>query len=484
MLGRTLLERESFPEALDTFKKAVNLAPDSSEALEGLIKAQIALELKDKALTTLKRALMVDQKNPAFHVTLVDLLIEEGQVDEAIAHLKKAIGNDPAQPLLRRKMEELTRRLPVLRKRATSANLVEKNSPFEIEVYDILDDLYDNKITLEAAIKAMRNLRDKDPLDLFIADELANLHFQARSYEEAFDLYSQIQKSAPRESRHRINLAKSLALSGNLPLAREFLGESIRELPGEIELPLALVELHLLALEYAPAAAVLNKVLAQDPDNVHGLFLQGFIALQTGELATATESLRKVLTQVPDDEEAAVWYSRLMILQNHPEGAVEVWNSFQDGIESLQEIIVRVELALAAGHLDQARELLKRIGSFEPHFVEDELLFAKACFYAGDFPVAAERLERVLARDTGHAEALAMMAMIHLFKNKGAKFWMYWQKAVERDSLPPVLLGLVVRKALNFTQNERLKTETQKLLDLSVRNPVDRGRLAAFVRAL
>ncbi|MFZ2960264.1 MAG: tetratricopeptide repeat protein [Candidatus Ozemobacteraceae bacterium] len=483
LYGKTLSELERHTEALDVFRKAVNLVPDSGAALEGLLRAQLALDLKDKALTTLKRAMMVDPKNPVFHVTLVDLLIDEGKVDDAIAHLKKSLATDPAQPVLRKKMEELTRRLPVLRKRA-GVDLVEKSSPFETEVYDLLDGLYDGRIPLEAAIQSMKELHEKDAADLFIADELANLYFQARQYQEAIDLYSQIRISAPEVARHRINLAKSLALGGNIPLAREFLEESIRDMPHDAELPLALVELSIIERKYHEPWSLLEKTLNAFPDNAHGLFLYGFISLRLGALERARESFQKVLRLAPEDEEVAVWYSRLMILQGTPELGREVWKSFQDGIESLQELLTRIELSLAAGDIPAAGELLKRVGEYEPHFLEDEVLFGKAFFYAGDFTGAGERLGRVVEKDPGHSEALALLAMTQLVKNKSARFWMLWQKAIESDSLYPVLIGLTLKHILNFTQIERLRAETRKLVELSVRDDIDRARLIAFLKML
>lgn len=483
LLGRTLIELENHAEALDVFRKAVNLTPDSSEGLEGMIRCQMALDLRDKALTTLKRAMMVDPRNPAFHVTFVDLMIDEGKIDDAIAHLKKTLSTDPNQPELRRKMEELTRRLPVLRKRA-GVDLVQKHSPFETQVYDVLDGLYDGKIHLDVAIRKMSDLRGKDPADLFIANELANLYFQARLYDQAVDLYSQIHKSAPEEPRHAINLAKSLALASNLPLAREIVQDACDRMPHDPELPLALVELTLIEKKEREAAILLNRALERHPDNAHGLFLQGFIALRLGDLDQAYTSFQKVLRLTPADEEVAVWYSRLMILRGTPQEATGIWEAFQDGIESLQESLTRVELALAAGDQATAGTLLNRIGDYEPQFIEDEVLFSKAFFYAGDFAEAANRLKKILDQDASHSEALALLAMTFLVKNKPARFWNLWQKSIESDSLPPILLGLTLRKVLNFAQLERLRGETRKLLEITIKDEVDRSRLSAFLALL
>ncbi|MBF0407356.1 MAG: tetratricopeptide repeat protein [Candidatus Riflebacteria bacterium] len=481
-IGNSLVEMEKFEQAMDVFKRAVAIAPDSSDAIEGLLRCQLSLELKDKALTTLKRALMIDPKNPSFHLTTVDLMVEGGQLEEAVSHLKRAISLDPGQKLFKAKLDEISKRLPLLKSKSSQTDLVEKSSPFETEVYDIIDSLYDGSIVYEAAIQKMKNIHEKDPSDFFIAEELANLYFQGRYYDDAVELYSLIQKSAPESSKHRINLAKSLAMAGNLPVAKEFLQESILEFASDEELPLALVELFLLEKNFNEAWVNLEATFKKNRENPHALFLRGYIAIRIGKYDIGSDSLKKVLRIAPDDEEAAVWFSRLMILQGIPAEAEPIWSAFNDGIESLRENLTRVELSLSSGNFEAARKFLNKIGEYEPQFIEEELLFAKAFFYARDFAAAFERLTAILEKDPENPEAMAYLSIIHLTKNRIAKFWMLWQKAIERDSLHAAVIALILKKVMSFTQVERLKMETKKLLDITVKNEIDRLNLNMLLK--
>jgi tetratricopeptide (TPR) repeat protein len=483
-LGRELIDMESFTDALDVFRKAVTAFPDSADALGGLIRCQQELGMKDKALTSLRRALMVHPQDPHFNVMMVDHLLESGTLDEAVSLLKKATAANPTNGSLRAKMDEIARKMPILKKRAGSPGLVEKHSQFETEVYDILDALYDSRMNLEAAIRNMRELRARDTADLFIADELANLLFQAKKYEEAMDLYGEIQKSAPRESRHRINFAKCLALTGNTSLAQEYIQDSLKEFPYDAELGLSLVEMKLFGKDYQGAGRVLEKTLQVSPDNVHGLFLQGYISMRTGNLDFAAETFKRVLRLAPDDEEVVVWYSRLMILLGNPDPAIGAWKSFQDNIESLTEIITLIELHIAKGDYSRMNELLGRIGNYQPRFLEDHLMFGKVFFYAREYKRSQEAMEEVLKQDPQHPEALAFLALVQLIKNKTAKFWMLWQKALESDSFYVALTTLVLAKTLNFPQLERLKGETKKIYDISLRDDIDRVRIGYLLKRL
>ncbi len=484
LLGRGLIELERFEEALDVFRKAVTAVPDSSEALNGIIQAQLRLGHVDKAMTTLKRALMVDPRHAPYHLLMVDLLIESDRIEEAISHLKRALSAEPNQPQLRRKMEELTRRLPILKKKAAGQHIAVPVSQFETDVYDVLDKLYDGKISVDQAVEGLERLRDQDPKDTFILEQLAGVFFKARLYPKAMVAYEELCKAVPGHSTYVVQYARSVAVSGNYSRAVTILETAAKDYADEAEPALALVEMLLVGREHERAHKLLERVRRDHPQSVQAHFLSAYLYLQKLDLDASAEAFSQVLSMAPDDEEIALWYSRLMVLRGTPQEAVKVWDRFQDGMESLQEIISRIELCLAAGEASKVNALLRKIGDYQPRFVEDQLLFGKAFFYAGDFNGAQERFEQVLQIDGRQAEALTLLALTHLVRNKPAKFWMSWQKAIESDSLVPVIYGMILRGVLNFTQRERLKAETTRSLELIIRDDLDRARMTMLMKAL
>ncbi|RCK78137.1 MAG: TPR repeat [Candidatus Ozemobacter sibiricus] len=489
-LGGQLLELQRWADAAEVFRRALNAAPSSIPALEGLIRAQLALGALDKAGTSIKRALLMAPQHPGFHLLQVELLLAEHQVEGALDHLKKALQRLPDEPALRQKMDELLRRLPVLQKKAGEARAAREGarptarpSPYETQVYDVLDALYDGRITFPMAIHEIRDLYRKDEDDLFVCDELANLLFQARQFGEAAQLYSRLYGARPREPRYRIDLAKAMALDGDPYRARQFLADSMHELPQEPDLPLTLVEIKLLEKDFQGALQTLMQTLADFPDHPHGLFLRGYVALRLDDLAGAEAAFQRLLPLAPQDEEVAVWYGRLSILRHRPADGLAVWERFSDGLESLVEILSRVELLLAAGRAGEVKPLLQRIGDYKPRFLEDHLLFGKAFFFGGDFAGALSQLEAVLREDPDHAEALAVTALAYLGRSKPNKFWIYWQRAIESDSLPAVWLGHALAPVMQFAQAERIRVETRKLLEIAVADDADRARLTRLLQA-
>jgi tetratricopeptide (TPR) repeat protein len=483
-LGDDLLKEENLDQALDIFRKAACATPNSIDALLGIYKSQLSLQNREKAMTALKRAMMVEPENQQLQVMMVDHLLEDGKIQEAVELLKKGIDTLPDPQILQEKFNELARRLPILRKKADAASLKIKQSPCEIEVYDVLDKLYDGQLPLDLAIKELEHFRRKDPTDIFIARELANLLFQAREFDQAAEIFSEVLVSIPSDPQFRIELAKSLAMKGDSDAARAILKEAVRDLGHSPELAMALVELDLFDKEFSRAAGRLDMVLNEYPDELHAMFLYAYTALRLNEPETSEKMFLKLLKKNPHDEEAALWYSRLSIIQATPEKALEVWKNFNDDIESLVELICKVELTLASGDSRGIIKFLKKIGDYHPRFIEDHLLFGKAFFFAGDFSTAQREFDLVLKHEARNAEALSMSAMNSLIRNKTAKFWNYWHSAIENDSLYAVIPAIILRNSLNFSQKERLKSETRKIIEIGNQKNEDKLRLVRLLQLL
>ena len=475
---------ERFEDALTVYKLAADVARDSIDPLIGIYHCQMRLSNTEKAITALKRAIMIEPQNQQLITMLADIYINDGKIQEAADIIVKAMETIPNADILRDKYNELIRRLPILKKKTKVANYVETQSKYETEVYDTLDSLYDGKISLEAAINKFEALKNLEPNDLLVADELANLFFQSRQFEKAAEIYSDLLLNYPEEPKHRVDLAKSLTMNGDVEAARATLVDSIKELGNIPEFELALTELDLFEKDFEKAEARLEMLLNAYPEDVHGLFLYAYTAMRLDQLDIAEATFNKLFSGGHFDEELAVWYSRLCIMKGNSEPAFKIWSSFSDGMESLVEIVSKVELTLAAGDSCGILKYLQKRGDANPRFIEDHMLFGKAFFFAGDFVSAQRAFDLVLKFEPQNAEALAMSAMNSLIRNKLAKFWNYWQLAVNSDSLYAVLPPMILKDSFNFTQIERLKGHTQKIIDLMNITDIDRARLYRLMEIL
>lgn len=474
-----------YDEAMDIYRKASGIACNSVEPLKGIIDCQMHLGAKDKAMTTLKRALMLEPSNQELIIRLADLHIAENKMQEAIELIGKGLDTVENPVMLRDKYNEMVRRLPILKKKMNLNQYKAGQSSHEMEIYDILDKLYDGKMKADAALKELDVIRQQEPDDVLAAVEYANLLFQMRQYNKAAEVYSELHLAKPNKPEYRVELAKAQAMSGDVDIARETLTEGIRELGHIPELDLCFVELDLLEKNFEKAAARLDMTLKEFPDDVHGLFLYAYTAMRLDDLEQAEEAFNKLFETTMEDEEAALWYSRLALLQNQPMKALKLWNEgFHDGIDSFVEIMSRIELMICDGDTKDVMHQLCKIGEYCPRFIEDHLMFGKAYFFANDMASAQKEFDIVLKVEPQNSEALAMTALTALMRNKKAQFSNYWQKAINADSLYAVVPMMVIKDCLDYALKEKLISETKKLLNIMKLNPIDASRLKRLLQFL
>lgn len=113
-----------YDEALDIYRKASDVMCNSIEPLMGIFDCQLHMKNNDKALLTLKRASMLEPNNQDIIIKQADLLIADGNLQEAIdliGHGLETIENPAA---LREKYNEMVRRLPVLKKKNAPSRFV------------------------------------------------------------------------------------------------------------------------------------------------------------------------------------------------------------------------------------------------------------------------------------------------------------------------------------------------------------------------
>ena len=483
-LGGDLKMLARYEEALEIYRKASDAACNSIEPLKGIYDCQIHLGHKDKAQTTLKRAMMIEPSNQEVILRLTDLYLEENKIQEAIELITKGLETIESPIQLREKYNEMVRKLPILKKKTSPSKFVPGQSSHETEVFDILDKLYDGKMPIESALNELGILHKREPQDILIADEYANLLYQTRQFEKSAEVYSELYLARPNFPVHRVDLAKSQAMKGDVEAARTTLTDAIRDLGHQAELDLALVELDLLERDFEKAGARLDMIVKEFPDDVHALFLYAYTAFRMDKVDIAEKTYEKLLEIASGDEEVAMWYSRLAIMIGKPEKALKVWDTFNDGIDSFVEIMCRIELNIAMGDTSQIMKLLCKIGDYKPRFIEDHLMFGKAFFYAEEFPSAQREFDTVLRVEPQNAEALGMTAVTSLMRNKTAQFASVWQRAIYLDSLYAILPMMILKSCMKFIPKEKLRNETKKLMNIASLSAPDYSRLKRLYDSL
>ncbi len=102
MLGHCYMEQGRFDDAIDSFKRGIARNPREPQSLANLayVFALKGINLP-KALEMAQLALSIDDKRPEFHHTLGWVHFKMGEIDKAIAELKKALEIQPTYLLAR-----------------------------------------------------------------------------------------------------------------------------------------------------------------------------------------------------------------------------------------------------------------------------------------------------------------------------------------------------------------------------------------------
>jgi tetratricopeptide (TPR) repeat protein len=90
-----LARREKFEDAIDQFRKVLEIKPDYPEAYYNLGNAFVRSGKVDEAIAHYRKALEIKPDYVKAHVNLGAELAGRGQVEEAIAHYRKALEIEP-----------------------------------------------------------------------------------------------------------------------------------------------------------------------------------------------------------------------------------------------------------------------------------------------------------------------------------------------------------------------------------------------------
>jgi Flp pilus assembly protein TadD len=93
--GTELLAGEQYLEALTSFRLALRRKPDDIDVLQQMAVAYTRLGTEDDAIRTYRRVLDVDPHAAGAHYGLAFLLINRGNDDEAVAHLRAFLARPP-----------------------------------------------------------------------------------------------------------------------------------------------------------------------------------------------------------------------------------------------------------------------------------------------------------------------------------------------------------------------------------------------------
>jgi tetratricopeptide (TPR) repeat protein len=187
-LGTVYQNQGTFDKAIEEFKKAIELDPNSMVAHSSLAYIYEDQNRLDEAITEFKELLRIQPNLPQIHVGLGFLYEKQGMLDDAISEMKKAIQIDPKYSVAMINLGIFYRKKGMLDEAIEQFKKLIEIQPDAAAFHGFLGNLYREKGDLTKAEDELKKALKIDPSmeqePNFVAS-LAVVYFQKGMYNDA-----------------------------------------------------------------------------------------------------------------------------------------------------------------------------------------------------------------------------------------------------------------------------------------------------------
>ena len=423
---------EPYTEAVDRSCSYFNFLWGKSAELEGY---------DEEAIYAYKQALVCDRRAGRVMRSLADILVKNGQRDQAIAWVNKLIALNPKDSDARAFLANIYSSMERFGEAAEIYQAILADDPKNFNVRLQLGGLYARMHDYEKARQVLEKLTEMNPdsyagfyylarlyqeMHLFdkaaeayekalvlnwspmLAYEAAELYEQEKRYPEAIAVYKQIVEDDASDERARSFLAQAYFRQGKVDEAIQEL-EHLRNIsanPAKVEL--AICRILLDAGRRLDAITRLNAILKKDPqsDGARALLIMAYY--QQGDLATAKKLLRQVRPASPAYEESVIMLARIMQEEKDFPGAEKILRQAMADKENrrLNFYVALAMLYAGQDKFDKAHGVFAQAIADFPGNVETYYEYALFFHKLGDEAGAMRQMQEVLKREPKHARAL------------------------------------------------------------------------------
>lgn len=358
-------------EALDAFRHATKLSPNTIPALQG--EAQIEYDSGDAAgIPVLKHLLLLRPNDSISQGMLAILEFQQGDCAGAVVHFEKAAS------LFESKVPALHAFgicLVKLRQMDRAADVFEKSLALDP------DDRQERQVTASVQVLSHQSgqaLTTLNPL-LSSTPDAATLELASSAYEElhdtdkAVDALRQAILLDPRDVRLYVDFAALSATHQSFQVGINAVNDGINLRPKAAPLYFARGVLYVQLAEYEKAQTDFDKAYELDPTQSLSAAAQGLAAVQQNDLTKALAGVEQKLARNPNDPLLLYLRADILAQQGPQPGSAE----FKDALRSARQAVkgrpglgparsVLAKLYLQNGQYTEAAEQCQKALEIDP----------------------------------------------------------------------------------------------------------------------
>lgn len=407
---RLLAADGRWDEAIAALERAVAFDPDTPLLQFVLAKAYLHVEQVDRAGETLKGLLQANPDYVPAHELLGDIYVYQKDFGAAVVHFRKAFDLEPERSSVQMRLGVALERSGDVAAAVDVFEEMLKERPQSVMVRLTLARIYAGADQQDKALLTYRELLDRKPGHQQAALEYGRL-LARKDENAAIDFYLETLESHPEAAAVRQQLAQLYLTHNELTPALEQFKVIGRQYPDNLQIVgrIALIELEL--RHWPDAEQGFRRLLTIEEHRDRNRYYLAMALAGQSKFSEAVSELELIGPQAANYTDAALQRAYLLNQAGETDRAIEVLRKLLEDDHRRTEVYFYLAAFLGErDRYDQALEILKEAVTTYPDDVR--LLYQLGVVYekTGAGVAAVETMEKIIAVDDHHADALNFLA--------------------------------------------------------------------------
>ena len=391
---------------------------------------------RDEALAELNKAVEIDPQRVESYLSLARYYLNVNNLGKAEEAFKRAIATNNASAMAHTEYGRFLAQANRLGEAEAQLKMAVEAEPTDITSRRVLAEFY--RFVTKQNDKAEEAYKAVAEVDKGRADGralLADFYAMTGRLDEAVNIYQDIAAKTPDYARARYRLGEIMLQRGDLKGASAQVDEALKRNPQDMQAMLLRERIQLQSGQAKEAITTLNEVLKQEPDSRAGLYYMAEANYRAGLVDQARSFAGDLERYHPNYLPAKLIQAQINLAANDPKTALRLCNELIERMQKIgggadlspemlmdlraKTLTTRGSAQLQLGNASAARADLQAARDLAPNETSSYLNLAAVALREGKVDEANSLYERILAIDSTNYDALSgLISRIYAPKNQ------------------------------------------------------------------